>query len=210
MIVVVRVLRFRRCLRYATPAPPELQERAAALSAKDGHPAMPAGVARARGGVADALGAGDGARPGAGGALGAARRRRAGFAAGARAGPPPPPRPLGAVAGGRWRRRRTGGTRPAGGPGGPCARPKSSAATPGCSGRGPAASRPTPPPYSKHSTFCPPVRARIHPSARADRHDRPTRYRSRAAVPALASGMGQFHQLKRRFVMLRQGDVPRA
>jgi hypothetical protein len=32
----------------------------------------------------------------------------------------------------------------------------------------------------------------------------------RSAVPALASGMGQFHQLKRRFVMLKQGDVPRA
>jgi len=48
------------------------------------------------------------------------------------------------------------------------------------------------------------------PGVGAERHDRPTRYRSRAAVPALASGMGQFHQLKRRFVMLRQGDVPRA
>ena len=48
------------------------------------------------------------------------------------------------------------------------------------------------------------------PVGGAERHDRPTRYRSRAAVPALASGMGQFHQLKRRFVMLKQGDVPRA
>jgi beta-lactamase regulating signal transducer with metallopeptidase domain len=32
----------------------------------------------------------------------------------------------------------------------------------------------------------------------------------RTSVPALASGMGQFHQLKRRFVMLKRGDVPRA
>ena len=48
------------------------------------------------------------------------------------------------------------------------------------------------------------------PAGGAERVSRFSPRPLRSAVPVLASGMGQFHQLKRRFVMLRQGDVPRA
>jgi beta-lactamase regulating signal transducer with metallopeptidase domain len=48
------------------------------------------------------------------------------------------------------------------------------------------------------------------PPGAADRGRRSSSRPVRSSVPMLASGMGQFHQLKRRFVMLKQGDVPRA